>query len=680
MTFKKLTLSNFRQFYGTQQLRFSDSTDKNVTVFYGLNGSGKTALLNAFTWVLYGIVDFERPNELINERLVAEAETNEPLEAYVELNFHHNGKDYLLRRQAFGTKKEGMEYQKKQDSGPIMQVIDEQGHATKDSTPLQTINQILPEKMCSYFFFNGERIEKLGKRAASKDITKAIKNIMGVEIIERAIKHVGTARKKVFEKEFGEYGSEEAKILMAKKKEFQAEDEHLEESILSNENKIEQFREDKEVKVEKLRKLKETEAQQKKRDDLEARQGLVVKEIETIDKDIRLKASQNGFLSYSKTIIDKSETMLNDKREKGEIPSAIKKQFVEDLLDSGSCICKRPLRPGEEPYKEVEKWRDKARLAEIEDAFIRTSAQIEKMRAARAGFLKDLKDQRTNRGNYGAELESIRKKLSALSDEIKEGGGDARKTEEELDRLDESIGDLQEANGSLREKKRVVNERMSEIDSEVKRNKAAQGKAAIAQKRIAASLECENALIEILDAIKETVRVRLSKRVGDSFDKIIRMDYAASITQDYTLQILNRFNQPVATSTGESQVASLSFIGSLVDLAREQYKKKGSVFFKGGIYPIVMDSPFGSLDDQYRKMIGEIVPMLAEQVTLMASPSQWNGNVAEAMGKHVGRHYGVIRYTNKKDIQDDKLKLNGKKFALIRPADDQEYTMIEELS
>ena len=63
MKLRSLSLGNFRQFYGEQEITFSDDEKQNVTIVHGENGSGKTALLNAFKWCLYGEHDFESGDE-----------------------------------------------------------------------------------------------------------------------------------------------------------------------------------------------------------------------------------------------------------------------------------------------------------------------------------------------------------------------------------------------------------------------------------------------------------------------------------------------------------------------------------------------------------------------------------------------------------------------------------------
>ena len=47
MKILSLKMTNFRQFYGRQELHFSTDSKKNITLIHAENGVGKTALLNA---------------------------------------------------------------------------------------------------------------------------------------------------------------------------------------------------------------------------------------------------------------------------------------------------------------------------------------------------------------------------------------------------------------------------------------------------------------------------------------------------------------------------------------------------------------------------------------------------------------------------------------------------------
>ena len=47
-------------------LTFSIDNDKNVTVVLGKNTSGKTTLIQAFNWALYGNSNFDTADFLLN--------------------------------------------------------------------------------------------------------------------------------------------------------------------------------------------------------------------------------------------------------------------------------------------------------------------------------------------------------------------------------------------------------------------------------------------------------------------------------------------------------------------------------------------------------------------------------------------------------------------------------------
>jgi len=54
MILQKMTLDNFRQFRGSQEIEFARGSGGNVTVVFGENGRGKTGLYRALLFCLYG--------------------------------------------------------------------------------------------------------------------------------------------------------------------------------------------------------------------------------------------------------------------------------------------------------------------------------------------------------------------------------------------------------------------------------------------------------------------------------------------------------------------------------------------------------------------------------------------------------------------------------------------------
>ena len=102
MKLTAIKLCNFRSFYGkTPELILAGGEEKNTTIIYGNNGTGKTSLLNAFTWVLYEKFSaaFASAEQLVNKRAVAEAQIGQVIECWVEVAWEHDGIRYRVKRE-----------------------------------------------------------------------------------------------------------------------------------------------------------------------------------------------------------------------------------------------------------------------------------------------------------------------------------------------------------------------------------------------------------------------------------------------------------------------------------------------------------------------------------------------------------------------------------------------------
>ena len=97
-------------------------------------------------------------------------------------------------------------------------------------------------------------------------------------------------------------------------------------------------------------------------------------------------------------------------------------------------------------------------------------------------------------------------------------------------------------------------------------------------------LEQVEKLIELNKEIKEyfveATRVELDKKIKEVYSKITRKDYRVPVlTEQFELKITSTIKEDIVDevevlSTGEGQITSLSFIGSLVSYARQKTKEK----------------------------------------------------------------------------------------------------------
>jgi DNA sulfur modification protein DndD len=61
-------------------------------------------------------------------------------------------------------------------------------------------------------------------------------------------------------------------------------------------------------------------------------------------------------------------TSIDQKKQKGEIPSEIRKDLIDRILNDKICICQREILPGSEPYKQILIWKNKVVDAELESS------------------------------------------------------------------------------------------------------------------------------------------------------------------------------------------------------------------------------------------------------------------------------------------------------------------------
>jgi DNA sulfur modification protein DndD len=97
-------------------------------------------------------------------------------------------------------------------------------------------------------------------------------------------------------------------------------------------------------------------------------------------------------------------------------------------------------------------------------------------------------------------------------------------------------------------------------------------------------------------------------------------------------------------------------------------------------FPVVMDSPFGSLDEIYRRQVAKAIPELANQLVVLATKTQWRGEVEREMKRRIGRQYVLSYKSPKPDCEEDAIELNGSRYPLVtRSPNEFEYTKIVEV-
>ncbi|MGI6554467.1 MAG: AAA family ATPase [Bacillota bacterium] len=601
MILEYIKFKNFRQYFGEQTVYFSKSKEKNVTVIHGENGSGKTAFLNMFNWCFYGKVSLPNPEILINERSEGEAKEGQELEVFVEIKFRDNNKTYIVTRKLSGKKLSGR-FVANSDAKLHLSYIDERGRTVEPKNPQDTIDQILPESIKSYFFFDGERIDNLSKEGSQEEIKQAIKSIMGLTVLERSVNHLDFARRQ-FMDELRSLGDTEIQGLIEERQSLEKEIEKCRATILQMQ-KNRKAAELEKLEIDKrLIELEGAKDLQKQRELLDKQKSEIQIELKKTENEIKNVCSKNGYLAFAESAIEATKNFLEQKRKKGEIPAGIKQQFVQDLLDQNLCICGTKLIEGTEHWDRVRSWRNRAGSDELEIKFTEIAANVKVLHAERSSLFKEIKSLRRKKEKLMESLSSVVEQLDEISSKL-----DGKESEEikNLERkrrdLETQIQELDLEIGRYQQKILSFEENIAKLDKKIEKVQIQEEKAALANKRITACKVAKETIEQIHEALASKVKDKIQCKINEVYDNFMRKGYSAQLNNNYELRIVKDYvvretpDRSVAMSQGERQITSLAFIGSLVDIAREQHEKGDTKYFRGGIYPIVMDSPFGALD------------------------------------------------------------------------------------
>lgn len=686
MKLTSIKLCNFRSFYGkSPEIILANSEFRNTTIIHGNNGAGKTSLLNAFTWVLYEkfTAAFAATEQLVNKRAISEAEENQPIECWVEVGWEHEGINYRAKRICRVYKNPTTIAATK-----TLLTIQFAGDEGKWGFPLEPaeeiINNILPVSLHQYFFFDGERIEEIVRSDKKAEIAEATETFLGVKVIELAIKHLKEA-KKTLDNDLAAIGDAETKKLLTEQNQLEQAIEKISQRQTEIKQELENQQTFKKDISNRLRELSAVKELQERKQNLETQKRSSLDELRKTKNALKKIISKQGYSVLLGETIQKFRLIISDLKQRGELHSGISKEFIADLIQSGRCICGADLKEGGHGNFHLKSLLKKTGSSSVQETAIRMGAQIDDINEQAKLFWENVDREQ-------ARIHQLRDAISQMESELdniqeilrKDPNEDISGLQKRLDEIEAKIDELNREQGANQQE---VSHLKSDIDGLVKKvskQKQNEEKQILAQRRINATQDAIERLMEVKNRQENQFRLQLEKRVQEIFAEISVTPYIPKITEKYELTLVENttgIEAPVAASTGENQILSLSFIASIIDKVREwSEKRKMMMVPDSSTFPIVMDSPFGSLDANSRRHIAQTIPKLANQLVVLVTKTQWRVEVEEEIVDRIGKEYVLTYYSSKPDCEQDFINLGGEKYPLVRQSSNGfEYTEIIEV-
>ncbi len=686
-----LTLQDFRQFRGRQKIEFAGDGQRNTTLIYGPNGGGKTTILNAFVWVLYGTFtdDFEQPERLIHGDTWVAAASGSKLSASVELRFEHERKRYELIREV-ATTKDAPEQNLRDRKGSLrLLVTDESGATTEPKNPADQVDRILPQELHKFFFFNGERIENLTRHTAYRQLAEATKSLLGLEVVERAIAHLPKAGK-TFESKLAQLGDPRNQDIKAELDHLRDQLEALTVELATAEENGRANEDRREAVFAELARHSESRALQERRKAARDRLAESETRLRRIRGDISALISKSGFMAFTETLGSKVAARFADLEERGELPAPVKEPFVRELLDRGVCICGTALTEGSVHRKELEAFLRTAGSPELEALWTHLHTLTRRLPDDRSTFQSDLARLLTERDAAAQARREANEAESEVERELKGiDNVDVQALEDEQRRIGEVSATIQQRIGRLQSESRRLTNDIEAAEKALTKQDQHDTAAQELQRCVLVARDATATLKRIQDVLTEGVRQQLNTRIASTYDKISARRRFPELLPNFELRLYEEdqdgTKRLAPNSTSENTILALSFVGGLAHYARDQGDGKiGDASLQqllegGGTFPIVVDAAFGSLDETYKIEVARALPKLTEQLVTLLSKAQAEGT-ADELASHVGRTYVIVSYVSK-EHKDEDVEVDGRPYPYRRVCDGgQERTEVLEIT
>lgn len=639
MIFEEIVLENFGVFRGRQSLNLDPkSPEKPIVLIGGLNGGGKTTMLDALQLVLYGRLArcSNRGNlaydEFISRCVHRGIQITDPMSLQLRFRRLVQGEEqrYSVRRWWDLGGEVPVEHVEVSVNGVADAVLTE-------AWPEQ-VEAILPQGLSALFFFDGEKIEELATpRSAANVLSTAISSLLGLEVVDRLSTDLSVLNRR----KLGEAATDTEKAeIQAAEVEVRTLEKMIEET--------EGIRAGEQNEVDRaLHEMGDAEERHRREG------GVLLDRQQALTTELQAaKARSDGAraefwhqaggaapLELVHTQLQAILTQATREHQHAEAATLSKSLEVRDAQ-----ILSR--------FKRV--WRD-ASAAKWLDSLL---ADDRRKRKPKGHFKPYLGLDETGRVQIAHLLETVLPSVRKRTKELEVEAGKAGESITNLERKQTTIPEketvsntarlLRERQATLelaRSKLAVTDSKLAQFRRDVELKQSAlirllekdvgeKLKQADDQRLLAHATRVRKTLTSFREAIVRRHVARIEHLVLECFQKVLhKTSLVTEIRidpQTYALTLYggdHKLLLPERLSAGERQLLAIALLWGLARAA-------------GRALPTIIDTPLGRLDAAHRRhLIDRYFPVASHQVVLLATDSEINGEYHRALSRSISREY-----------------------------------------
>ena len=634
----RISFENYRQ-YGTGQIHFKTDGANKLSILIAKNGTGKTTLLNAITWCLYGrelhLAEGKKALPIVNSSLVHKAQAGEMIPVRVSVEISSEDENIEFSRTARFKVKKGENGNNVIDSPAALTVTITPRKGTFKNTVVKNgpdadiiVKQYFDETIFKFYFFDGEKLRDFFTESQANSIQQSIFNISQVTLLENAVIHLAKLNadrtKKVAK------GVPDVQALDSEREKQECKLENAKATLELATDEITGCENERARLDEILRGYEPVKKLQEERAELEASYRKIENEVNTF------QTRRTSFIrKYTVLItlyprIKKALVLIQQKEKSGDLPPAIDKMQIKRLLEHPEDRC--PICDGSI---------DESARAHLEKLLERIAVSSET-----SNYFKEIK------GSLEMYMDQVAQFKGKL-DELRQTEMDLTSQKERIEkRLKEIAGLLSNYNESGEHGTVNIAATEAQRTKIIKQINLAYQNAAAARATIQA---CENAIEEInkkqLDAIKKLVeyddlrhemeviqmlhgnfkriQIEIMQQMKNEiqtvtwkyFDEMIWKKNTfgrISINDSYDITVYNRDNIEMTGSLSATEQMALAYAFTLAIHSAS-----------GKNCPLVIDSPLGRVSDENRENMALALKDVSreKQIIMLFTPDEYSEQV-----------------------------------------------------
>lgn len=650
MLLKSLKLQDFRQFKGTQIVHFSTDKNKNVTIMMGDNGSGKTSFAQAFRWCLYGDTDF-KDTKLLSKKVAIDMLPGDEKPVEVAIELIHENVEYTITRRLLYKKNTSGDIVAAPASKFVIQFKDATGNIqyVRDLETEAKMNEILPADLSRYFFFDGERIEKMGddiKRGKSKEFSEAVRSLLGLNSYVQALKHLKENPNNVIRAYRNSYlGGADGKMeklkndintYEARLKDIDTELERVKSSIAIDSDNVVN------LKLEISKNNTSTELMKQREE--------CVRKIKNLENDKNIKTKMflgyfnddqvNNYFTMKMMYESLSELKGAEKLDKG-IPH-IHAETIDYLIKNGKCICGTKLEIGSEHYNALNELRNYIPPKSIGNLIGDFTTACELRAKGAASFKNEMEDKYRSIRQFTYDKSALEEEKNRITEKLS-NLKDVSKLSQELSIKENNLARLNEKLESLIQDKGVAENEKGKAETELNNLSLTSVKNQEIGKYMAYAEYVYDVLKADYTKKEDETREKLADTVNTIFKKIYDGGFSLSLDKQYNIELTAsaggytvKPGDNLDTSTAQSISIIFAFIAGVIEMNKNNQSASSEA------YPLVMDAPLSAFDTTRIATVCDVLPKVAEQVIIFIKDT--DGDLAEKnMAQKIGTRYTFVK-------------------------------------